>query len=171
MKVYLVGMPSSGKTTLGRQLATLLNESFIDLDHEIEAYEQCTVAEVFEKKGEDHFRQLESQLLKSVTSSNTGFVMSTGGGTPCFFDNMDFINKSGLSIFLHVPIAELVSRVIKHSFDDRPLFKGLGQEGLNEKIAKQMEERLPFYSQSVLTLEGADISLNDIFTHIKKRPR
>src|SRR5436189_5502924 len=93
MKIFLIGMPGAGKSTLGRPLAAALNLPFVDLDKEIEKHEQKSIPEVFELRGEDYFRKSESTLLKSWAESNRSFVLATGGGAPCFHDGIEVINK------------------------------------------------------------------------------
>src|SRR5258708_28773826 len=105
MKIFLIGLPGSGKTTLGKQLSEKLNLSFIDLDLEIEKLEGKTVQKIFAEKKESYFREVESQTLKNYSSAKTDFVMATGGGSPCFFDKMDVLNDSGKTIFLYGPAA------------------------------------------------------------------
>lgn len=161
MKIYLVGMPGSGKSTLGKQLAQKLQVNFVDLDVEIERTAQKSVTEIFVHHGEDYFRQIESDHLKKWAHINENFVMATGGGAPCFQDGMKIINDSGLSIFLDVPVNELLSRLgDKH---DRPL---LGKE-LNEREKKLKEiatERLACYRKAKIRLESP--TLDDLLTAI-----
>src|SRR5688572_2577774 len=126
MKIFLIGMPYSGKSTLGRQLANELDVSFVDQDHEIEIREGKSIPEIFSQEGEDHFRIVESTVLKEWAASAESFVMGTGGGAPCFYQGIDLINQAGISIFLDVSIEELVSRVGSKS--DRPLLNTSDQE-------------------------------------------
>src|SRR5438045_6679796 len=122
MKVFLLGLPGSGKTTLGKDLAASLEIKFIDLDYEIEKSEGATIREIFQAKKEDYFRKVESALLKKWCESSTDFVMATGGGAPVYFDNMSLINKAGASVFLDVPASEIANRILKTNIADRPLF-------------------------------------------------
>src|SRR5690349_71191 len=111
MKVYLIGMPGSGKSTIGKQLAAALLLPFVDLDHEIERKELKSIAEIFSEKGENYFRHTESQMLQQWAGSARDFVMATGGGAPCFFNGLEIINNSGISVFLDVPVSELLRRI------------------------------------------------------------
>src|SRR6187402_3759097 len=106
MKYFLIGLPGSGKTTLGRKLATTLKIPFVDLDHEIEERETISTQVIFKKFGEKYFREVESTVLKAWCERMGSFVMATGGGAPCFFDNMDTINQAGKSIFIDVSASE-----------------------------------------------------------------
>jgi shikimate kinase len=151
MKIFLIGMPGSGKTTLAKQVAEEMNLSLVDLDEQIEIHEQKTVSEIFNQNGEDHFRQVESNLLRQWAGSQRSFVMSTGGGAPCFFKGIDVINQNGISVYLDVPIAELARRVSKKS--GRPLLDdSKTTEELEKKLKSIRDKRLWFYDQAHITL-------------------
>ena len=150
MKIFLIGMPGSGKTTLAKQVAEEMNLPLVDLDHEIENHERKTISEIFNQQGEDHFRQVESTLLKHWAASEKSFVMSTGGGAPCFFKGIDTINEMGISVFLDVPVSKLIERVSKKS--GRPLLQASDVHELEEKLQTMREKRLRFYRQAHITL-------------------
>src|SRR5687767_9394541 len=111
MKIFLIGMPGSGKTTLGRQLAEHLHVDFVDLDAEIERVEQKSISDIFREQGEEQFRLTEAKLLRDWAAASLPFVMSTGGGAPCFHKGIEVINEHGLSIFLDCTVDELIDRV------------------------------------------------------------
>jgi shikimate kinase len=165
MKIFLIGMPGSGKTTLGLQIATELHMAFVDLDQVITENEGKSIPDIFLERGEDYFRQVESKLLSEWAASNKSFVMATGGGAPCNYKGIDVINKSGLSIFLDVQVATLVERLkVKN---DRPL---LGND-LNEKekILKGLREaRLSCYRQAKVTVENPDLDKMLEAIHFKR---
>jgi shikimate kinase len=164
MKIYLIGMPGSGKTTLGKQVAAALSLPFVDLDDEIEAHEGKTIPEIFEARGEDYFRKTESALLQRWASGDMSFVMSTGGGAPCFYDGIEVINRSGVSIFLDVPIDQLVERVAQKS--DRPLLDTTNQNELVQRMESFREQRLPVYRQAKFVLQNP--MLGDILGKLRK---
>ena len=116
MKIFLIGLPGSGKTTLGRQVAKSLAIPFIDLDQAIEKTEHKTITEIFKESKEDYFRKVESELLNRWAQSNTDYLMATGGGAPCFFDNIRTMNSSGLTFFLDVPPMEIAHRIDAATF-------------------------------------------------------
>ena len=149
-------MPGSGKSTLGKQLANTLLTKFVDLDHEIELHEQKSVADIFSQSGEDHFRQVESKLLHHFSASKESFVVATGGGAPVFFDGINVINNSGVSVFLDVPIDTLVKHTSNRS--TRPLLKNESEEELREKLTKIRETRLRVYQQARITLQNPNLS-------------
>jgi shikimate kinase len=156
MKIYLIGMPGSGKTTLGKQVATDLALEFVDLDQEIEQLEQKAIPQIFEEKGEAYFRKLEAELLQSFATSEKNFVMATGGGAPCFYNGMKVINQSGISIFLDVPMEQLVLRVAKKS--NRPLLQTSDSSGLAGQMQKLRMTRLPIYEQATFSLSNPTVA-------------
>lgn len=147
--IFLVGMPSSGKSTLGRRLAKELGYTFVDLDQLIVTDQDMSIPDIFSSFGEPYFREVENRLLQSLPV-NSSLLVATGGGAPCFYDNMDFILRSGLSIFLDVPAGELAARIRAHARDDRPLLSGLAD--LESELRKKLEERRQFYSRAHLAV-------------------
>lgn len=164
MRIFLIGMMGSGKTTLGRQLADRLQVAFVDLDEYIEQKEQNTISQIFENHGPAHFRELERQALEAVVYEHTDVVIATGGGTPCFYDNMSFINKHGKSIFLKAPEEEIFHRLRASDLNSRPLLAGKSNEELKDFISKTLEQRQPFYEQATLILHAPGHTLQDLLT-------
>ena len=156
MKIFLIGMPGSGKTTLGRQLAKEMLMTFVDLDKEIEKREGKSVQQVFGENGEDYFRQAESKELIEWAASSKSFVMATGGGTPCFYENIKVINQSGISIFLDVPLATLLSRLEKKT--DRPLLNAGTVEEKKERLSSLLAHRTQYYEQANIVVKNANLS-------------
>ena len=148
MKYFLVGMPASGKSSLAKMISKEINIQFIDLDKEIEAIEKKSINELFNLKGEEYFRKIESEVLNSIIKSSDSFILATGGGTPCFNNNMKIINDNGVSIFLDVKISELENRLKNKK--DRPL---LNRHQDKEQILKKIyDERKSFYQESNHTI-------------------
>ncbi len=156
----------SGKTTLGRELAASLNESFIDLDKYLEEKYFKSIPKIFEEEGEAEFRKKEQHCLKEV-SEFEDVIIATGGGAPCFFDNMDVMNQTGYCVFLDVPSEELANR-LKQAKIERPLIKGKSPEELVDFINEMMDKRRPFYEKAKYIMTGADITAKDILTNIKE---
>lgn len=151
----------SGKTSLGKKLAKKLNLPFFDLDQRIEEQEHCSIDEIFNKKGEDYFRALETVVLKDTIATKPSFLLSLGGGTPCFNNNMDIINQSGTSIYLKYNAGILTSRLLTAK-QKRPLIAGKNAEELKQFVEELLVKREPFYNQSKIIFEGATISIEEI---------
>jgi shikimate kinase len=165
MKVFLIGMPGSGKSTLGKLAAEALQMPFVDLDMEIEGHEGRSIPKIFMESGEDHFRKVESDLLARWAGSDKSFMMATGGGAPCMLKGIEVINRSGLSVFLDVPVHELVSRL--KSKTDRPLLSDDIME--REKILISLREaRVNCYRQAKVTIENPDLDKLLQAIHFKK---
>jgi shikimate kinase len=153
--IFLIGMPSSGKSTLGRQLAKRLDYQFVDMDDLIVNQELSSVFDIFKYKGEDYFRKVESKVLKGI-KPNQKLLVATGGGVPCFFDNMDFIKANGISIFLNVQPEDLLKRIQKSEGNNRPLIdKKKSNEVLLEELKERYENRLKFYEQADIQIDGS----------------
>ncbi len=152
MKIFLIGLPGSGKTTLGKQLSKKLNLPFVDLDLEIEKLEGKTVQQIFAEKKENYFREVESRSLKNYCLAKPDFVMATGGGAPCFFNNMEIMNATGKTIFLDVSAMEISSRLQKTNLTERPLFAKLSSDQLKDKIEWLRSQRIGFYRLAHFTV-------------------
>jgi shikimate kinase len=168
-KIFLIGFMGSGKSTTGRKLASQLNWSFIDLDEKIEEMEGMKIPDIFSLKGEPYFRKLETKALKEM-KSETNTVISTGGGTPCFGDNMYFMLSSGLTIYLKMTPASLKKRLTKLS-EGRPLLKSIDRKDLLEYITSKLEEREKWYSMAEIIVSNFNTDLSDLLSLIKKQIR
>lgn len=159
MKIFLVGFMGCGKSTKAKQLASRLNCQVIDLDAVMVAQQGKTIAEYFAEHGEAAFRQLESETLKNYNYPET-CVIATGGGLPCFFDNMEWMNAHGRTIYLRMTPAQLVSRL--HNREKRPLLKGMDDEQLLSFVEMKLEERNEFYEQAQLIVNAFDLDVEDL---------
>jgi shikimate kinase len=168
MKIFLIGLPGSGKTTLGKKVASSLNIPFLDLDQEIELQEQKSVAEIFAQHGENAFREKESNCLKRLANSENNFVMATGGGSPCFFNNLEVMNNAGTTIFLNPPLSEIASRLYKTDLNARPLFAGLQGDQIIEKLNVLLSKRILFYRKTKKILAKENLLIEDILKAIKE---
>ena len=151
-RVFLVGYMGAGKTTVGKELAKLAGLSFIDLDFYIEGRYHKAVSQIFAERGEEAFREIERNMLHEVAEFED-VLISTGGGAPCFFDNMEFMNASGTTVYLKVSVEELAKRLelCKHT---RPVLKGRSGEELRAFIAESLEKRNPFYTKPSITFDA-----------------
>ena len=166
MKIFLIGLPGCGKSTLGKQLARHLNVVFIDLDQEIEKSVGLPVRGIFKKYGESFFRKQESETLRTLGETETDFIMATGGGAPVFHDNMKFMNTTGKTVFLDVPTREITNRILQSNKEERPLLASLAPDELKDKIEFLRSQRISFYSQAQVTLTGV-VVLSDLTAAIK----
>lgn len=157
-KIFLIGLPGSGKTTLGRQLADHLALPFVDLDKEIEKLEGKPIGEIFAHRGEDYFRAVEKDVLRSYCARPDGYVMATGGGAPCFFDNIHVMNAAGVTLFLDVPARIIRERLERGNLNKRPLFAGLTPDALKDKIEFLRTHRLPFYRLARVSVTDAQVT-------------
>ncbi|MCK9219880.1 MAG: shikimate kinase [Bacteroidales bacterium] len=167
MRIYLIGYMASGKSNLGHALAGRLGYDFVDLDTLIEQRYRITILDFFEKYGEETFRKLEKIMLQDTLSlQNT--VIATGGGTACFFDNMDFINSAGTSIYLRWEILALMER-LKQVRRKRPLLKDIPPEHLENTVAEQLSIRSFFYNQANLIVEAGKMNATEAINWILER--
>ncbi len=153
MTLFLIGFMGSGKTTIGKKLAAKIGCKFIDLDGAIEDAEGMYIRDIIVAKGEPYFRVVESHTLKLL--DRTDKVIATGGGTPCFFDNMDWMKANGRVVYVELDEAALFSRLKTTNLEHRPLLRGLDDEGLKLFIHDKLSERKAYY-------ESADVRFNPI---------
>jgi shikimate kinase len=166
-RIFLIGMMGAGKTTLGRQLAERLGYAFVDLDDYIEQREGKSVPHLFEEGGQERFRQKERQALEAVVHEFQQAVIATGGGTPCFFNNMAFINQQGTSVFLNAPADELTQRLLLTDLSQRPLLAQKNEAELKDFIVKTLAERIAFYRQARYTLSGKRYNIEQLESLVK----
>jgi shikimate kinase len=152
MRIFLTGYMGCGKSTIGRKVAALMGINFIDLDKYIEERNFKSVPDIFAQEGEAAFREKERQALREV-SEFEDIVIGTGGGAPCFFDNMKMMNDTGITIYLAPDNETLACRLLK-SKTDRPLIAGKSREELLLFIKNALEKRGPFYEQSKIIIRG-----------------
>lgn len=150
--IFLIGMPSSGKSTIGKRMADALHYHFLDTDRMIVRAEGRSVADIFAQYGEDYFREAERRVLRTIRPGQN-LVISTGGGMPCYHDNMAYINTTGVSIFLDVPVPILLQRMLAHNAYDRPLYQP-NDPKLASALQQKHNVRLPFYQQADIIVSG-----------------
>ena len=161
-RIILIGYMGAGKTTIGKALSKELGIIFYDLDWYIESRMRKTVSEIFAERGEEGFRKIEYNMLHEVAEFED-VIISCGGGTPCFFDNMDYLNQQGLTVYLKAE-PEVLYKHLQMAKVERPLLKGKSKEELLTFIKEQLEKREPFYTKARYTL---DVSLMDNYEKIK----
>jgi shikimate kinase len=154
-----------GKSTLGRSLASILNLAFIDLDTFLEEKYFRTIPQIFAEEGEPGFRKKEQNVLKEVSVFDD-VIVATGGGAPCFFDNMEVMNQSGFCIFLDVDIDTLVYR-LTHAKIERPIIKGKSPDQLHHFIEEMMQKRRPYYEKARYALKGNEVTPEQVIKLLK----
>jgi shikimate kinase len=163
-RVFLVGYMGVGKTTIGKLLSKELDVEFIDLDKYIENRYRKTIQEIFSEKGEDKFRIIEREMLREVATFQN-VLISTGGGTPCFFDNMKVMNHQGVTVYVKASVEQLMSRLVA-SKNVRPIIQNKSPDELKNFITKHLAQRENYYSKAKLTYQTehlvshADVSVS-----------
>jgi shikimate kinase len=160
-KIFLIGFMGCGKSTHGKKLAKALQKPFIDLDNYIEKKEEAAVQTIFETKGEDYFREKETEYLKQVIARYPKSVISLGGGAACFNNNINLIRKSGTVVYIEMPAESLHYRLTQ-SETQRPLLKNKSAEESLEFIKYLLHKREPFYTQAHITVNGINLTTDKL---------
>lgn len=155
IRIFLIGYMGVGKTTAGKELAKSLGLEFLDLDQFIQSRYNKSISRIFEEEGEEKFREIENNILKEVSEfENT--VISTGGGAPCFHDNMEIMNNAGITIYLKAD-AELLANRLNTCKDKRPLIKDKSPEELTQFVADSLDKRSFYYEQARIVFEAEQL--------------
>lgn len=153
MRIFLIGFMGSGKTHWGKQLAELLKFPFIDLDEKITIKEGKSIAEIFAGSGEEFFRSREKEVLEEIIDANESGVISVGGGTPCFFNNIELMKKKGTVVWLNTHVDLLLERLIREKAS-RPLLNKIDDDDLRNYIVRKLNERRIYYEQAHLVIDN-----------------
>jgi len=164
-KIFLIGMMGSGKTFWSKKLSIKLKTAAYDLDNLVEIMEERSISEIFKQSGEDFFRKEESKMLK-LFGQKKSYILSCGGGTPCYYDNLEWMNKTGITIWLDEPIEVLANRLAteKHL---RPLIKTLKDDELAPFLEEKLADRLPFYCNAAYRLSGVQITESNLINIVQ----
>jgi len=157
MVISLVGYMGCGKTTIGRKIARRLGYGFVDLDYKIEEEYKHSIRDIFEKYTEDSFRKIEHTVLRQVLQKDN-IVVAMGGGTACFYNNMEYINETTTSVYIKMSAEALSSRLVK-SKNPRPLITGKTHDDLLKFVSKQLYEREAYYKKAHFTINGLSIDI------------
>ncbi|OVE54572.1 shikimate kinase [Chryseobacterium mucoviscidosis] len=168
MIISLVGYMGSGKSHISKILSDKLNFKLIDLDKEISKRNKMTIPEIFDKKGEIYFRKLERETLEEILASEKNTILSLGGGTPVYYNNMEIINHNSKSVFLRASVATLAERLSKQK-EKRPLIANITDENLAEFIAKHLFERNDFYNKAQVSVITDNRTPEDIVNEITEK--
>ena len=165
MRYFIIGFMGSGKTYLGGLWAAKHGLTFYDLDTLIEEEERMNVAEIFKRRGEDYFREKEAAVLRN-TDRFHDCIIACGGGTPCFYDNIDWMNRNGVTIFLDAGVEAIYAHIMPQKAL-RPLLPDTDEEGLKNFIRLKKSERLHFYEQAQIILQDEDLTTEGFNTIIE----
>ena len=160
-----MGFIGCGKTHWGKEFRMILQIPFFDLDAKIEESEGKKIEQIFEESGEEYFRHLEKEILYLISESHETFVMATGGGTPCFFNNVDYLKKQGTVIWINCSVDCLFRRLVLEK-DRRPLISNIPTEQLRSFIVKKFSNRKIFYQQAHIILNEDDINIEQVLDKI-----
>jgi shikimate kinase len=161
MKIFLIGFMGSGKTYWGKKLSEKLALPFFDLDEQVESQEGKPINEIFAENGEEYFRLLEKETLHIITESHDSMIIATGGGTPCYFNNIDYMKKEGTAVWINTPVDLLFERLLAEK-SKRPLIKDLDDVQLKAFIIKKFADRKIYYEQAEIVLEEDEKDVDKI---------
>lgn len=161
MRIFLIGFMGSGKTHWGKQVAHRMQLPFYDLDEVITTELGKTIPEIFSENGEEYFRIAEKNILENLSAKNDSMILSTGGGTPCFFNNIETMKKDGIVVWLNTHVEVLLQRLLKEKMQ-RPLLKDIKDEDLKNYIVRKLNERRMYYELADVVIDNEDaFSMND----------
>ena len=164
-RIFLLGFMGCGKTHWGKQLSQKLQIPFFDLDEKIVEKEEKSINQIFAEEGEEYFRLLEKDVLHLLTESHDSFVMACGGGTPCFFNNIEYMKSKGTTVWLGCSVDCLFGRLVKER-EHRPLIRELDDQQLRSYIIKKFGDRRIFFQQAHITVNTENLTLNGLVDRI-----
>jgi shikimate kinase len=165
MKIFLIGFMGCGKTHWGRLVSQKLNMPFFDLDEKIVEHEGRSIADIFKKEGEEYFRLLEKDLLHLISESHESFVMACGGGTPCFYNNIDYLKKQGTVVWINCSTECLYQR-LKKEREERPIIADFSDNELKAFIIKKNSSRKIYYQQATVILPEEHFTIENLVNKI-----
>jgi shikimate kinase len=165
MRIFIIGYMGAGKTTVGKRLANRLGVNFIDLDDAFEAKYRYSIPRFFDHFGEEKFRDLENECLKEIIAKNENAVISTGGGTACFRDNMDIMQKAGTTIYLKMHPKSLAHR-LNRARRLRPVVRDIENDNMQVFVESQLAEREIHYNQADIIIKGESLDLDDVVSKL-----
>ncbi len=165
MRIFLIGFMGSGKTHWGRLLSEKLGIRFFDLDEQVVEHAGKPITEIFAADGEEQFRMMEKDILHIITESHESFVMACGGGSPCYFNNIEYMNQAGTSVWINTPLDTIFSRLIGEK-DKRPLIKSLPDDQLKNFISKKFADRKIYYEQADVVVDDEPLQLEQLIQKI-----
>ena len=165
MKIFLIGFMGSGKTHWGRLLSQKLSLPFFDLDEQVAEHAGKSIPEIFAAEGEEHFRMQEKEVLHIITESHESFVMACGGGSPCYFNNIEYMQQAGTTVWINTALEILFQRLVKEK-EKRPLIKELSDEQLKNFISKKFADRKIYYEQADIKMDDEPVQIENLIEKI-----
>lgn len=165
MKIFLIGFMGSGKSYWGRLLSEKLGMRFFDLDVQVAEQAGKSIPEIFAEDGEEQFRQMEKEVLHIIAESHDNFIIACGGGTPCYFNNIEYMNGAGVTVWINTPPDILFERLVREK-NSRPLIKDLADEQLKGFISKKFADRRIYYEQAKLKVCDEPVHLDKLIDNI-----
>ncbi len=165
MKIFLIGFMGSGKTHWGRKLSQKLGLPFFDMDEQVTTHAGKSIPEIFAEDGEEAFRMLEKEVLYMITESHGSFVMACGGGAPCFFNNIEYMNQAGTTVWINTPMDILFERLVKEKAK-RPMIRELTDDQLRSFIIRKFADRRIYYEQAVVKVEEEPLQMDNLVEKI-----
>ena len=166
MIVFLVGYAGSGKSSLGKRLARRLGVRFVDTDKLVEQSEGASIADIFHFEGEEYFRIAERRAVESLANECMDLVVATGGGLPTWRDNMEWLVRSGVTVYLRRIPEQILSRLSDYGREKRPMFRGKSDEELLQFMHEQMALREPYYAKAQIAVDCSVMSDDDVVEHL-----
>jgi shikimate kinase len=166
MRIFLIGFMGSGKTHWGKILSRRTRLPYFDLDEVITGAEKKSIQQIFHDDGEEYFRIKEQEVLQALAEDHDNVIISTGGGTPCFFNNIDFMRQYGTVVWLNTSVAILLERLLKQK-SSRPLIKNISDSDLKAFIIKKLQDRKMYYEQAHVMLHEESITLESLLKSIE----
>ncbi|HEV7781763.1 MAG TPA: shikimate kinase [Chitinophagaceae bacterium] len=165
MRIFLIGFMGSGKTHWGRLLSQKLGIPFFDLDEQVTEHAGKSIPEIFKSEGEEQFRLKEKDVLHIITESHESFVMACGGGSPCYFNNIEYMNQAGTTVWINSPLDVLYNRLLGEK-TKRPLIKELSDDQLKSFIYKKFADRKIYYEQADMVVDEEPVELDQLINKI-----
>ena len=165
LKLFFIGFMGCGKTHWGRVVSQKLHLPFFDLDEKVEEQAGKSITEIFNDEGEEYFRMLEKEIMHMIVESHASFVMATGGGTPCYYNNIDYMKKQGTTVWINCSIDCLYQRLSKEQ-EQRPLIRDLTGDHLRTYITKKFGDRKIYYQQASMIFNEDDIRIDELVDRI-----
>lgn len=166
MVIFLVGYAGSGKSSLGKRLARRLGVRFVDTDKQVELAEGASIADIFHYEGEEYFRIAERRSVENLANEAVDMVIATGGGLPTWRDNMDWLVRSGMTVYLRRSPEQILSRLSDYGREKRPMFRGKSDEELLEFMREQMALREPYYTKAHIEVDCTVMSDEEVVEYL-----